>query len=461
MSKNSVEIRIGWEASAIEEVVEINPRHPTGISPSCEVSFVPMTAIDESSWQIKRLETRSLGEVRHGYTHFAEDDVLFAKITPCMENGKAAIATNLLNGLGCGTTEVHVIRPHAGIEPKYVYYYVHQEGFRRVARQNMTGTAGQLRVPLDFIKSAEIPIPPTAEQQRIVAKLDKLLSNLNACKERLEKIPAILKRFRRSVLSAACSGRLTADWRGLNRSVDIWETVKLSEVAHSRLGKMLDKDKNRGIPAPYLRNINVRWFNFDLKDIQKMRVTKKEAEELSIQPGDVLVCEGGEPGRCAIWKGESGVFVYQKALHRIRVGSQLSPEWVCYSLKNAADSGQLTNLFTGTTIKHLTGISLGQFLLNLPPIREQHEIVHRVEALFKLADDIEKRYNKARAHIDKLTQSILAKAFRGELVPQDPNDEPASELLKRIHAAREKKKTEGKTGRKGSRQKVKIHSSTR
>ena len=457
---NSSLFRIGWESSAIADVADINPRHAADIPSSRKVSFIPMASIDESSWQFRQTETRSLGEVRSGYTHFVENDVLFAKITPCMENGKAAIATNLVNGLGCGTTEVHVIRPQSGIEPKYVYHYLHQESFRKAARQNMTGTAGQLRVPVDFLKHAEIPVPPTAEQQRIVEKLEKLLGNVNNCKDRLDKIPAILKRFRQSVLAAACSRRLTADWRELNQSDENWRAVKLSEVAHSRLGKMLDKAKNQGTPTPYLRNVNVRWFGFDLKDIQSIKVTKKEAEELSIQSGDVLICEGGEPGRCAIWRGESGKFVYQKALHRIRVGSRLLPEWTCYSLKNAADSGQLMNFFTGTTIKHLTGISLGQFQLYLPPLDEQHEIVRRVEALFKLADDIEKRYEKARAHVDKLTQSILAKAFRGELVPQDPNDEPASELLNRIRAERETRESESRAGRQGFRRRTRVSRGT-
>ena len=96
----------------------------------------------------------------------------------------------------------------------------------------------------------------------------------------------------------------------------------------------------------------------------------------------------------------------------------------------------------------------------MPPIPEQHEIVRRVEALFKLADDIEKRYEKARVHVDRLTQSILAKAFRGELVPQDPDDEPASVLLERIRAEREKRETEGRTGRQGSRRRTRVSRGT-
>src|SRR5262249_2742172 len=128
--------------------------------------------------------------------------------------------------------------------------------------------------------------------------------------------------------------------------------------------------------------------------------------------------------------------VYQKALHRVRVGPALTPEWLCYSLKDAADSGRLTDLFTGTTIKHLTGVALGQFEFLLPPLREQHEIIRRCEALFAYADRLEARYTAARAQVEHLTPALLAKAFRGELVPQDPNDEPASVLLERIRISR-------------------------
>jgi len=208
---------------------------------------------------------------------------------------------------------------------------------------------------------------------------------VDACRERLDRMPAILKRFRQAVLAAAISGKLTEEWRALN-DTERWRTVKLSDVAKSRLGKMLDKAKNQGAATPYLRNINVRWFGFDLTDIQTIRVTEDEARDLAVEKGDVLICEGGEPGRCAVWRGEDSTCVYQKALHRVRVGPALTPEWLCYSLKDAADSWRLTDLFTGTTIKHLTGVALGQFELPLPSLREQHAIIHRVETLFAYAD---------------------------------------------------------------------------
>ncbi|MDP2177344.1 restriction endonuclease subunit S [Methylicorpusculum sp.] len=286
------------------------------------------------------------------------------------------------------------------------------------------------------LRNSQIPLPPLNEQKRIADKLDAVLARADICRDRLDRIPAILKRFRQSVLASAIGGYLTEDWRSKYHLNEKWERVRLNQVGESRLGKMLDKNKNVGEETPYIRNINVRWFAIDLNDILSIRVTQDEKKKLALIPGDVLICEGGEPGRCSIWKESNSNFVYQKALHRVRLGDKCIPEWFCYALKHAADSEQLAAFFTGTTIKHLTGVALTNWEFLLPSVDEQTEIVRRVESLFAYADRMEARYNNARAQVEKLTSALLAKAFRGELVPQDPKDEPASELLARIHAQR-------------------------
>ena len=207
------ELPQGWAEARLEEIADINPRHSSTIDPTTIVSFVPMPAVSERTWQLDAHETRPFSEVRQGYTHFADGDVLFAKITPCMENGKGAIAQGLTNGLGCGSTELHVLRPLGGIDPRFLYYFLHQPALRDNAARNMTGSAGQLRVPVGYIKDAMIPLPPLPEQRRIVAKLEQVLARVDACRNQLEQVPTILKRYRQSVLAAACSGRLTEDWR--------------------------------------------------------------------------------------------------------------------------------------------------------------------------------------------------------------------------------------------------------
>jgi type I restriction enzyme S subunit len=208
----------GWTHASFNEIADINPRHPLELPDSLAVSFAPMPALSEFSHQFQFLRDRLLGEVRKGFTHFADGDVLFAKITPCMENGKGAVAAGLLNGLGCGTTELHVLRPVPGINPYYLYYFLSQESFRLLAKANFTGSAGQARVPIRFIVESQIPLPPILEQRRIVAKLDQLLEKVATCQKRLAKLPILVKQFRQSVLSTACSGRLTEDWRKRTRT---------------------------------------------------------------------------------------------------------------------------------------------------------------------------------------------------------------------------------------------------
>ena len=205
----SDELPQGWAEAPLNQIAEINPRHPKGLDDTMPITFVPMAGLSETKPEFEFTEERPLGEVRKGFTHFAEGDVLFAKITPCMENGKGAVARGLRNKLGCGTTELHVVRPFGRISPEYIYRFLAQPRIRRSAKENFTGTAGQARVPTSFIEELELPLAPLAEQQRIVAKLEVLLGKVDACQQRLAKIPVLLKRFRQAVLAAACSGELT------------------------------------------------------------------------------------------------------------------------------------------------------------------------------------------------------------------------------------------------------------
>jgi type I restriction enzyme S subunit len=190
-------------------------------------------------------------------------------------------------------------------------------------------------------------------------------------------------------------------------------------------------------------------FSFDLDDIQEMRLEDAEIIDLDVRFGDLFVCEGGEPGRCAVWRGEDSKYTFQKALHRVRTSQHLLADYLSFCLSNAANNGKLEELFTGTTIKHLTGASLKKFQIPLPSREEQEEIVDHVKSLFTLADQLEARLTAARKVVDRLTPALLAKAFRGELVPQDPTDEPASVLFERIRAARQAAAGAGKHSRRG------------
>ena len=167
-----------------------------------------MPAVDADARAITKPQVRPFVEVRKGFTSFRDNDVIVAKITPCFENGKAAICRGLMNGLGFGSTEFHVLRSTGAALPEYVYYFTDQESFRDDGAANMTGSVGQKRVPVSWLASVEIPLPPLAEQRRIVAKVEELFGRLNSARERLAKVPTLVKRFRKAVLAAACSGQL-------------------------------------------------------------------------------------------------------------------------------------------------------------------------------------------------------------------------------------------------------------
>ncbi len=395
------------------------------------IPFLNIRTFENGSINKSKCQFVKMDEFKGKYEHFLlnEGDIV---VSSSGTLGKVATiqSGDLPLMLNTSTIRFRSIDPSI-LNQDFLRFYLQSQHFFRQIESAKTGSA-ILNYGPSHLKQMNIVIPPLPEQHRLVAKLEKLLGKVEACKKRLDRIPIILKRFRQSVLAAACSGKLTEDWREENGFIEEWPFYELGEVADLRLGKMLDKAKNKGKSTKYLRNINVRWFGFDLTDLFEMKVTDEEKFNLSIKEGDLLICEGGEPGRCAIWKFGPTDLIFQKALHRVRTTEKVSPDWIALNIFNDANSGKLDNFFTGSTIKHLTGRKLALYTVTVPQPIEQHEIVRRVESLFSLADQIESRYHKAKAYIDKLTQSILAKAFRGELVPQDPNDEPASVLLERI-----------------------------
>lgn len=199
----------GWVWTSLGELAALNPKFMDDIPDELEVSFIPMKCVEELTGQVDLSLTKLYSEVKKGYTAFRNGDVLFAKITPCMENGKVSIVNNLKNGIGFGSTEFHVIRLNSGQMPnRFVFFFLVRESFRRDARMHMTGSAGQLRVPKIYLEEAPIPLPPLAEQHKIVEEIDRCFSVADAIEKDVGQSLKQAERLRQSILKRTFEGKL-------------------------------------------------------------------------------------------------------------------------------------------------------------------------------------------------------------------------------------------------------------
>lgn len=271
--------------------------------------------------------------------------------------------------------------------PKYIFYRMQIIQFDHSTHK---------RYWIQEYSKIRVSIPPLPEQERIVAKIEELFSQLDVGVETLKKTKAQLAVYRQAVLKEAFE--------------TISDRVTLGSISESRLGKMLDKEKNVGRPRRYLRNINVRWFGFDLADLLEMRIEDNETDKYSLCYGDLVICEGGEPGRCAVWNKNETIF-YQKALHRVRFKDGSNPYFYMYYLWYAAQTDQLKAFFTGTGIKHLTGQSLVKLPVPTAKRVEQDRIVADIESKLSVCDSIEETVDAASQQAEAMRQSILKKAF--------------------------------------------------
>src|SRR5690554_1041949 len=320
-----------------------------------------------------------------------------------------------------------------------------------------------------------IPLPPLAEQKAIADKLDTLLAQVENTKARLERIPQILKRFRQSVLAAAVSGRLTEEWRkdkqlnapeqlqairtrypskpakeGLAKFHELpqtWDWALVKEVGDVQLGRQRAPKYHQGTNMrPYLRVANVMEGYIDTRDIMEMEFNEKDYERYRLSEGDILLNEGQSHelvGRPAMFKGEVEGACFTNTLVRFRPRPGVSGNFAYMVFLSYLQSGRFQQIASRTVnISHLGAGRFADMEFPFPTLEEQTEIVRRVDQLFAHADRIEQQINNSLTRVNNLTQSILAKAFRGELTEQWRKDNPelisgdnsAEALLERIKA---------------------------
>ena len=295
-----------------------------------------------------------------------------------------------------------LIRSGPKILPKFLYHCLTSPYFQSIVASRLNGATTPHLYQRD-ITEFPIVLPPFPEQQRIVAILDEAFEGIATAKANAEKnlqnSKALFENHLQSVFAEVGAG---------------WVLRKISDLAKHSLGKMLDKVKNRGEYQPYLRNINVRWFDFDLSDMLQMRFLPDEVEKYTAIKGDVLICEGGYPGRAAIWEEETPAY-FQKALHRVRFKQPEHNRWFLYYLYAQDKSGELKRHFSGTGIQHFTGEVLHRFEVPIPPLAALKQFITRFDEIFTETQNLETIYQQKLTALDELKQSLLHRAFNGDL----------------------------------------------
>lgn len=514
VGENSADMPNGWILSKLADICDINPRiRLDSFSGEEEVTFLPMKCVQELTGNIDLAITRKLSQVRKGYTSFIDGDLIFAKITPCMENGKLAIVHDLKNGIGFGSTEFHVIRFPPSISNRFFFFYFSREEYRKDAQSSMTGTAGQLRVPSSYLHDSIIPLPPLSEQHRIVAKIEELFSRLDAGIQALQKAKAQLKRYRQAVLKAAVEGRLTEEWREEHPEVEpaeqqlerimkehreAWENELHAcgkdphrynyrppeEIESSDLPKLPNGwvwattdqlasiEKYSMAIGPFGSNLKVVDYRTDgvplifVKNIRSGKfdgpgtwfVSKEKAEELKahfVRGGDILITKMGDPpGDARIYPEDMPPAIITADCIKWQLSSLLQKKlYFLNAVNSILVKKQIIKVTKGVAQQKISLDRFKRIGIPMPPQSEQVQIVKIIELLSSITNETEKDLTQSIMLSTSLRQSILKRAFEGKLIPQDRNDEPASVLLERIRAERARK-TQGLKSR-SKRRKIK------
>lgn len=417
-----------WSFVKLGDVCEINPKLDlTKINDDTEVSFIPMKAVEELSGKIDLSDERKFGKVKKGYTYFGEGDVIFAKITPCMENGKVAITTRLKNGIGFGSTEFHVLRPQNKLLNKFLFNYLIQSSYRKLAQRNMTGTAGQLRVPKRFIENSEIPLPPLFEQKKIVEKIEELFSSLDNGIASLKKAKEQLKLYRQSVLAFAFSGKLTtkvtqntenlSELSALSGLPEGWKWVSLEKIT-SKLGDGLHGTPKYSNDGKYffVNGNNLLDGKIVIKaDTKKVNELEFEKYKKPLNDRTVLVSINGTLGKTAFYNGEK-IILGKSACYFI-LKDNISKHYIRYFITSQRFINYANKVATGSTIKNVSLKAMRELEVPLPSNEKiQQQIVSEIEKRFSEADNLEKAIDESLAKSEALRQSILKQAFEGKLV---------------------------------------------
>ena len=357
----------------------------------------------------------------------APGSTVFAKIGEAVRlNRRATVTTPCLID-----NNVMAVKARDGVDDRYVHQFLRTIDFGESARST---TVPSLRK--GDVEELRFPLAPAAEQKRIADKLDTVSPRVDAVNTRLARVAPLLKRFRQSVLAAATSGRLTEDWRAGQPDISEWKTEKLNDLGELGRGKSKHRPRNDprlyGGVHPFVQTGDVANANQWITS-HKQTYSDFGLDQSKLWPANTLCIT------IAANIADTALLSYPACFPDSVVGFVANeacclPRFIKWSIDVRKDD--LERLAPATAQKNINLGVLEEVEIHLPSLEEQTEIVRRVETLFAFADRLEARLAQAQTAATRLTPALLAKAFRGELVPQDPNDEPAAELLRRLQAER-------------------------
>ena len=385
----------------------LNPK--SEINDNTEIGFIPMACVDDGFSGKHSFEIRNWGDVKKGYCHFQDGDIGVAKISPCFENLKSCILQSLPNGVGTGTTELVILRSLGVYAPFYLYLFK-SSWYISQGTKYFKGVVGQQRVNKAIFTELEVSLPSVAEQERIVAEIKRWFGLIDLIEKDKFNLANNIKLAKSKILDLAIHGKLvpqdptdepasellkrinpkaeiTSDNGHYQKLPEGWCETQLGDIFNHNTGKALNSSNTEGTLKDYLTTSNVYWNSFDFSVIKKMLFKESELDKCQITKGDLLVCEGGDIGRAAIWDYDYDICI-QNHLHRLRPkvnGICVSfYYYVLYYLK-------INNMIGGKGIG-LLGLSsnaLHKLHVPFPPLNEQHRIVAKIEEIFAQLDAIE------------------------------------------------------------------------
>ena len=364
---------------------------------------------------------------------FSEGQILYGKLRPYLNKHGIAEFD------GVCSTDILVFDTKDTTFNKFINYYFDQQHFIEYAISNSKGI-NLPRVSESIVLNAKCPLPPLPEQQRIVARIESLFSKLDEAKDKAQAVVDGFEDRKAAILHKAFTGELTAGWRTKNSvAYSDWKTNVLEE--HFDIVGGIQKKPSRtpkNNPVPYITVANVYRDRIDLSDLRYFEVFEGELEKLQLKYADILIVEGNgsgnEIGRCAMWRDELPICIHQNHIIRIRrKDDSVLPEYVLYYLNSS--SGKDIMKERAKTTAGLYNLSTGKIKtipVPLAPINEQREIVCILDKMIEIEQQAKDTAEQVISQIDTMKKSILARAFRGELGTNDPADESAIELLKRV-----------------------------